>query len=199
MLCMYFFSTPYSTVMTINVSSQGEPWFVRKKQIFQHTNPFLWKTHVVDLILAAKLLANTEALNLYWTTQQILDVSAADVGVGVGRSVFNACFSTVYLIFTLRLIRYTLFKTMRYCTQRLGWEIAIYSSISIRLGPLLHPPHSTTRINYSDWVSRPRLNHKQVVSGKVRLVLFPYRVVNLHSWRGNGLCDVYSQSRNEHF
>jgi len=101
MLFMWVFSTPYSAVRTINVSTQGEPWFVRKKQIFQHTKPILLKTHVVDLIITAKLLANNTEARKWTCTERLRKCWKCPLQMwelGVGRSVFNACFSTVYLI-----------------------------------------------------------------------------------------------------
>jgi hypothetical protein len=40
MQCTWVFSTPYSTLLTINVPTQVEPCFVHKKQVVQHVNPF---------------------------------------------------------------------------------------------------------------------------------------------------------------
>ena len=71
MLYLWGFSTPYSTVMTINKSTQGEPWFVRKKQIFQHTKPLVWKNHVLHLIIAAKLPANNMEARKWASTERL--------------------------------------------------------------------------------------------------------------------------------
>lgn len=129
--------------MTINVSTQGEPWFIPKKQIFQHTKPFLRKNHVVDLIITAKLLVNNTEARTWTCTDDSANVGSVHCRCGCGvLGEASSILVSVYLIFTLRLTRYTLFKTMRYCTQRLEWEITIYNSISIGLGSLLDPPHS---------------------------------------------------------
>jgi hypothetical protein len=37
---MWVFSTPYSTLLTINISSQAERFFVCKKQFVLHINSF---------------------------------------------------------------------------------------------------------------------------------------------------------------
>ena len=57
--CMRVFSTPYSTVLTINVSTQVAQRFIRKKnKIAQHMDPFLWKKNIVDYGIIAQLVAN---------------------------------------------------------------------------------------------------------------------------------------------
>ena len=67
----FFFGTPYSTVLTINVSTQVEPCFICKKQVVQHINPFLWKIHGVNYRITAQLVANkTEAR--HWTCAERL-------------------------------------------------------------------------------------------------------------------------------
>jgi hypothetical protein len=43
--CVLVFSTPCSTLLTINVSIQVEPCFVLEKQIAQHINPITHETN----------------------------------------------------------------------------------------------------------------------------------------------------------
>jgi hypothetical protein len=70
MQCTWIFSTPYSTVLTINVSTQTVPCFVRKIQIVQHINP-LYKNHVADYRITAQVVADrTEARK--WTCAERL-------------------------------------------------------------------------------------------------------------------------------
>ena len=61
MQCVWVFSTPYSTLSTINVSTQVESRCVRKK-IVQRVNTFLLKNRVADYTIFAQIVANiTEA------------------------------------------------------------------------------------------------------------------------------------------
>lgn len=54
--------TPYSTVLTLNVSTQVESCFVFKKQNVQHMNSFLLKDRAVSYRITMQLLASkTEA------------------------------------------------------------------------------------------------------------------------------------------
>jgi hypothetical protein len=92
MQCTWVFSTLYSTVLTINVSTQLEPWFICKKQNVQHMNFCLWKKsrrHLRDYHATGSQQNWSKAMNVCWTTQQLLEVSTA--------------------IFRLRLIRYTVY------------------------------------------------------------------------------------------
>jgi hypothetical protein len=49
MQCIWVFSTPYSTVLTTNVSTQVEPCFACKTQTVQHANLLLWKKSLCRL------------------------------------------------------------------------------------------------------------------------------------------------------
>jgi hypothetical protein len=116
MQCTCVCSFPYSTVLTINVSTQVEQCFVRKKQNVEHMKPLLWRNLVVNYRITWQLLTNrTEArhwMKLWWTSQHMLEVSIVTEGKLLICASIYRC-----LIFWLHLIRYTLYFLFYICVM----------------------------------------------------------------------------------
>lgn len=77
MQCMWLFSTPYSALLTINVSPQMEPCFIHKKQIMQHTDSITHKTTPMVILNSCVWLEDDA---LIWIKEATMLVRSLVVG-----------------------------------------------------------------------------------------------------------------------